>query len=45
MLVGTDGLDHNVLKIRAPMVLAAADADFFIETLDRALAEDGARSI
>jgi 4-aminobutyrate aminotransferase-like enzyme len=43
ILIGTDGLDHNVLKIRGPMVIAASDADFFIEMLDGVLAEDGAR--
>ncbi len=43
ILIGTDGLDHNVLKIRGPMVLAPADADFFIEELDRVLNEDAAR--
>ncbi len=43
ILIGTDGLDHNVLKIRGPMVLAPADADFFIEQLDLVLSEDAAK--
>ncbi|NWG12192.1 MAG: aminotransferase class III-fold pyridoxal phosphate-dependent enzyme [Acidobacteria bacterium] len=43
VLIGTDGLDRNVLKIRGPMVLTAADADFLIEQLDRVLEEDAAK--
>jgi 4-aminobutyrate aminotransferase-like enzyme/Ser/Thr protein kinase RdoA (MazF antagonist) len=43
VLTGTDGPHHNVLKLRPPLVLAEADADLFLETLDAVLGEDGAR--
>jgi len=39
ILLGTDGPYHNVVKIRPPMPFDEADADLFIEALDRALAE------
>jgi 4-aminobutyrate aminotransferase-like enzyme len=39
VLAGTDGPHHNVIKLRGPMVLAAADADRVVETMARALAE------
>jgi 4-aminobutyrate aminotransferase-like enzyme len=37
VLIGTDGLHHNVLKIRPPMPFAAEDADALADSLDRAL--------
>lgn len=39
VLVGTDGPHHNVIKLRGPMVLDAADVDRVVETMARALAE------
>ncbi len=39
VLIGSDGPDHNVLKIRPPMPFAGADADRLVETLDRVLGE------
>lgn len=43
VLTGTDGLYHNVLKIKPPLPFAKHDADRFIEVLDIVLGEDGAR--
>jgi 4-aminobutyrate aminotransferase-like enzyme/Ser/Thr protein kinase RdoA (MazF antagonist) len=43
VLVSIDGPLNNVLKIKPPLVFSQADADFFVETLDVILAEDGAR--
>jgi 4-aminobutyrate aminotransferase-like enzyme/Ser/Thr protein kinase RdoA (MazF antagonist) len=44
ILAGTDGPYHNVLKLRGPMVITKADVDFFLETLDQILLEDGAQA-
>lgn len=33
VLLSTDGPDHNVLKIKPPLVLSAEDCDFFLEAL------------
>ncbi|MCU1441767.1 MAG: alanine-glyoxylate transaminase, partial [Rhodoglobus sp.] len=38
LLIGKGGLNGNVLRIKPPMCLSPADADFMIEVLDRALA-------
>jgi len=43
ILVSVDGPLHNVLKIKPPLVFTLADADYFVETLDRILGEDAAR--
>ncbi|MFZ1792672.1 MAG: aminotransferase class III-fold pyridoxal phosphate-dependent enzyme [Anaerolineae bacterium] len=43
ILIGTDGLDHNVLKVRGPMCLTRADVDFFVAALDEVLGEEGAK--
>jgi 4-aminobutyrate aminotransferase-like enzyme len=40
VLMSTDGPFHNVLKIKPPLVLTEADADFLVETLDEVLGED-----
>jgi alanine-glyoxylate transaminase/(R)-3-amino-2-methylpropionate-pyruvate transaminase len=38
VLVGKGGLDGNVLRIKPPLCITAADVDFFLEALDDALA-------
>jgi 4-aminobutyrate aminotransferase-like enzyme len=38
VLLGTDGPDHNVLKIKPPMVFSRADADRLLEVLRSCLA-------
>jgi 4-aminobutyrate aminotransferase-like enzyme len=43
ILAGTDGPLHNVIKLRPPLVLTEADADFFVKTLDAVLQEDPAQ--
>ncbi|MCI0433975.1 MAG: aminotransferase class III-fold pyridoxal phosphate-dependent enzyme [Gemmatimonadetes bacterium] len=44
ILLSTDGPDHNVLKIKPPLVFTAPDADRLIATLDRVLGEDAVRA-
>jgi 4-aminobutyrate aminotransferase-like enzyme len=39
ILLGTDGPQHNVLKIRPPMPFSASDADYFLATLAGVLNE------
>jgi 4-aminobutyrate aminotransferase-like enzyme/Ser/Thr protein kinase RdoA (MazF antagonist) len=39
ILIGTDGPQHNVLKIRPPMPFTSADATRLVEMLDRTLGE------
>ena len=41
VLIGKGGLDGNVLRIKPPMCITAADADFTLEVLDRALHDVG----
>ena len=36
MLIGKGGLDGNVLRIKPPMCITVADADYALEVLDRA---------
>ena len=43
ILISTDGPDHNVLKIKPPLVVTGADADRLVATLDRVLGEDAVR--
>jgi 4-aminobutyrate aminotransferase-like enzyme/Ser/Thr protein kinase RdoA (MazF antagonist) len=43
-LISTDGPDHNVLKIKPPLVVTCDDADLLIAQLDRALGEDAAQA-
>jgi alanine-glyoxylate transaminase/(R)-3-amino-2-methylpropionate-pyruvate transaminase len=37
VLIGKGGLDGNVLRIKPPLCITAADADFALDVLDRAL--------
>ncbi len=39
LLIGKGGLNGNVLRIKPPMCLTTADADFMLEVLDLALAK------
>lgn len=39
VLLSTDGPDHNVLKIKPPLVFSSDDADQLVETIDRILME------
>jgi len=39
LLIGKGGLHGNVLRIKPPMCLTAADADFMLDVLDTAFAE------
>jgi 4-aminobutyrate aminotransferase-like enzyme len=39
ILLSTDGADHNVIKIKPPLVFAIADADRLVETVDAILGE------
>jgi 4-aminobutyrate aminotransferase-like enzyme len=43
ILTGTDGPDHNVIKLRPPLVFTEKDAELFVKTLDEILHEDAAR--
>lgn len=43
ILAGTDGPQHNVIKLRPPLVFSGADADMFVKTLDSLLQEDAAQ--
>jgi alanine-glyoxylate transaminase/(R)-3-amino-2-methylpropionate-pyruvate transaminase len=38
VLLGKGGLDGNVLRIKPPMCISAADVDFALEVLDLGLA-------
>src|SRR5688500_14329447 len=40
-LIGKGGLDGNVLRIKPPMCITAADADFALDALDEALSRAG----
>ena len=42
VLVGKGGLDGNVLRIKPPLCITAADVDFLLEALDYALAHTAA---
>ncbi len=39
VLISSDGPDHNVLKLKPPMVLSESDCDRFVTALDEALTE------
>jgi hypothetical protein len=43
ILTGTDGPQHNVLKLRPPLIFSEADADWFTSILDVILQEDPAQ--
>jgi 4-aminobutyrate aminotransferase-like enzyme/Ser/Thr protein kinase RdoA (MazF antagonist) len=43
ILAGTDGPDHNVIKLRPPLIFSDRDAHRFCAVLDRVLREDPAR--
>jgi 4-aminobutyrate aminotransferase-like enzyme len=45
VLIGTDGIHHNILKIRGPMCLTHDDVDVFVRELDAVLEEDGAQPV
>ena len=40
VLLSTDGPDHNVLKVKPPIVFSHRDADHLVDTLGSVLAED-----
>jgi 4-aminobutyrate aminotransferase-like enzyme len=40
ILMSTDGRDHNVLKIKPPMVFSRANADELLFRLETVLSED-----
>jgi len=40
ILTSTDGLDHNVIKIKPPMVFNQANADFMLDMLERVFKEE-----
>ena len=39
ILMSTDGVFHNVLKIKPPMCFSRKDADFLVGTLENILSE------
>ena len=39
VLLSTDGADHNVIKIKPPLVFSTADAERLVDTVDSILAE------
>jgi len=43
ILTGTDGPHHNVIKLRPPLIFSQADANLFVDTLDKVLKEDPAQ--
>jgi 4-aminobutyrate aminotransferase-like enzyme len=44
ILLSTDGPDHNVIKMKPPLVFSEADADRVLKAYDRVLSEDFVRS-
>ena len=40
ILISSDGLDHNVLKIKPPLVFNKKNADYLLETLDSVLSNN-----
>jgi len=43
ILTGTDGPNHNVIKLRPPLIFSEADSELLIRTLDSILEEDPAK--
>ena len=43
VLTSADGPDHNVLKIKPPLVFGEAEADRLVETLEAVLGETALR--
>jgi alanine-glyoxylate transaminase / (R)-3-amino-2-methylpropionate-pyruvate transaminase len=41
VLIGKGGLEGNVLRIKPPMCITAADVDYALEVLDQALTRAG----
>jgi len=41
VLLGKGGLEGNVLRIKPPLCISAADADFAVDVLDEALTRVG----
>ena len=41
VLIGKGGLDGNILRIKPPMCITAADADFALDVLDHAFSMAG----
>ena len=39
VLISSDGMDDNVLKIKPPMCFTYEDADFLVKVLDKLLGE------
>ena len=39
VLIGKGGIDGNVLRIKPPMCVTAADADYALDALDAALSQ------
>jgi 4-aminobutyrate aminotransferase-like enzyme/murein DD-endopeptidase MepM/ murein hydrolase activator NlpD len=44
ILAGTDGPQHNVIKLRPPLMFSESDADLFVTILESILQEDAARA-
>jgi 4-aminobutyrate aminotransferase-like enzyme len=40
ILVGTDGKDHNVIKMKPPMCFTKGNADYLLRVFDKVLGED-----
>ena len=45
ILAGTDGPQHNVIKLRPPLIVSPADATSFVSTLAEILGEDPAQPL
>src|SRR4029077_3776929 len=43
ILAGTDGPQHNVIKLRPPLIFSGGDGELFLKTLDDILREDAAQ--
>jgi 4-aminobutyrate aminotransferase-like enzyme/Ser/Thr protein kinase RdoA (MazF antagonist) len=43
ILAGTDGPEHNVIKLRPPLIVSEADTDLFTSALEEILREDAAQ--